>query len=198
MKFQPHTPQLLPEAEHPSYASAVVEVLEGLDGQRGGCAMRDASSTPGRRCPAWHSTAAAKAIRTLPSCRPPGRRSRPALSSSSSLTATFMPAFDTPAVQKLAAIDRMHRKLQTERGRQRYTLRRRRWSRSRGRSSRGEGAGSYCCRDWKSAGRVVADLHRAQPAELIRFGGPSHSKSRQPHASAAGLLPERHSTRGTA
>ncbi len=33
VKFQLHTLQLLPEPERPSYASAVVEVLEGLDGQ---------------------------------------------------------------------------------------------------------------------------------------------------------------------
>ena len=33
VKFQLHTLQLLPEPERPSYAGAVVEVLEGLDGQ---------------------------------------------------------------------------------------------------------------------------------------------------------------------
>ena len=33
MKFQLHTLQLLPEPERPSYAGAVVEVLEGLDGR---------------------------------------------------------------------------------------------------------------------------------------------------------------------
>ena len=33
LKFQLHTLQLLPEPERPSYAGAVVEVLEGLDGQ---------------------------------------------------------------------------------------------------------------------------------------------------------------------
>ena len=33
MKFQLHTLQLLPEVERPSYAGAVVEVLEGLDGR---------------------------------------------------------------------------------------------------------------------------------------------------------------------
>ena len=33
MRFQMHTLQLLPEPERPSYAGAVVEVLEGLDGQ---------------------------------------------------------------------------------------------------------------------------------------------------------------------
>ena len=33
VKFQLHTLQLLPEPEHPSYAGAAVEVLEGLDGQ---------------------------------------------------------------------------------------------------------------------------------------------------------------------
>ena len=33
VKFQLHTLQLLPEPERPSYASAVVEVLEGLDGR---------------------------------------------------------------------------------------------------------------------------------------------------------------------
>ncbi len=32
VKFQLHTLQLLPEPERPSYAGAVVEVLEGLDG----------------------------------------------------------------------------------------------------------------------------------------------------------------------
>ena len=32
MKFQLHTLQLLPEPERPSYAGAVVNVLEGLDG----------------------------------------------------------------------------------------------------------------------------------------------------------------------
>ena len=33
VKFQLHTLQLLPEPERPSYAGAVVEVLEGLDGR---------------------------------------------------------------------------------------------------------------------------------------------------------------------
>ena len=33
MKFQLHTLQLLPEPERPSYAGAVVDVLEGLDGR---------------------------------------------------------------------------------------------------------------------------------------------------------------------
>ena len=33
MKFQLHTLQLLPEPERPSYAGAVVEVMEGLDGR---------------------------------------------------------------------------------------------------------------------------------------------------------------------
>ena len=33
VKFQLHTLQLLPEPEHPSYAGAIVEVLEGLDGR---------------------------------------------------------------------------------------------------------------------------------------------------------------------
>ena len=35
MKFQLHTLQLLPGQERPSYAGAVVEVLDGLDGQLG-------------------------------------------------------------------------------------------------------------------------------------------------------------------
>ena len=35
VKFQLHTPQLLPEPERPSYADAVVEVPEGLDGRIG-------------------------------------------------------------------------------------------------------------------------------------------------------------------
>ncbi len=34
VKFQLHTLQLLPEPERPSYAGAIVEVLEGLDGRR--------------------------------------------------------------------------------------------------------------------------------------------------------------------
>ena len=33
VKFQLHTLQLLPEPERPSYAGAVVDVLEGLDGR---------------------------------------------------------------------------------------------------------------------------------------------------------------------
>ena len=40
VKFQLHTLQLLPEPERPSYAGAVVEVLEGLDGLDGRLRVR--------------------------------------------------------------------------------------------------------------------------------------------------------------
>ena len=71
VKFQLHTLQLLPEPERPSYSGAVVEVLEDWTAGSG-CAMRDASSTPGRRRPARHSSATAMEIRPLLLPRPPG------------------------------------------------------------------------------------------------------------------------------
>ena len=47
----------------------------------------------------------------------------------------------------IAPRDRMRRKLQTKRGRQRYAWRR--WSRSSARSSRAEGSDSSCCGVWR-------------------------------------------------
>ena len=49
----------------------------------------------------------------------------------------------------LSPRDRMRRKLQTRRGRQRYALRMERWSRSSARSRRAGASGSSCCGDWR-------------------------------------------------
>ncbi len=54
VKFQLHTLQLLPEPERPSYAGAVVEVLEGLDGRlrvRHEGRIINAQEAPPRRAP---------------------------------------------------------------------------------------------------------------------------------------------------
>ena len=49
----------------------------------------------------------------------------------------------------LSPRDRMRRKLQTKRGRQRYALRMATWSPSSARSSRAEASGSSCCGVWR-------------------------------------------------
>ena len=75
VKFQLHTLQLLPEPERPSYAGAVVEVLEGLDGRlrvRHEGRIIDAQEGP----PARYSSVTARAIRPLLSFRPPGPTTR--------------------------------------------------------------------------------------------------------------------------
>ena len=61
VRFQLHTLQLLPGTEHPSYAGAAVEILEGLAaGCR--CGMKGASSLPKRRHPVRYSSETATGI----------------------------------------------------------------------------------------------------------------------------------------
>ena len=80
VKFQLHTLQLLPEPERPSYAGAVVEVLEGLDGRlrvrHEGRIINAQEAPPRRRRPARYSSVTAMEIRPLLLPHPPGPNTR--------------------------------------------------------------------------------------------------------------------------
>ena len=94
VKFQLHTLQLLPEPERPSYAGARLW-RSWKDWTAGsGCAMRDASSMPGRRRPAQHSSARAMEIRPLLLPHPPGPTTR------TSAGATTLKSLDSRAADE--------------------------------------------------------------------------------------------------
>ena len=95
----------------------------------------------------------------------------------------------------LAPRDRMRRKLQTKRGRQRYALR---METVFGQIKQGRGFRQFLLRglervqgEWS----LICTGHNL--LKLFRFGGPAHGKGRQPYISSTVLLPGEHSIRGT-
>ena len=91
----------------------------------------------------------------------------------------------------LSPKDRMRRKLQTKRGRQRYALRMATVEPVFGQIKQGRGFRQFLLRglekvqgEWS----MICTGHNL--LKLFRFGGPSHGKCRQPHTSTAGFLSE--------
>ena len=95
--------------------------------------------------------------------------------------------------------ERMRRKLQTKRGRQRYALRMETVEPMFGQIKQGRGFRQFLLRglervqgEWS----LICTGHNL--LKLFRFGKPSQRKGPQPHISTAGFRPEQHSIRGTA
>lgn len=99
----------------------------------------------------------------------------------------------------LSPRDRMRRKLQTKRGRERYALRMGTVEPVFGQIKQGRGFRQFLLRGLekvKGEWSLICTGHNL--LKLFRFGGPAHRKGRQPHIPTAGFWPEQHSIKGTA
>ena len=107
----------------------------------------------------------------------------------------------------LSPRDRMRRKLQTKRGRQRYALRMGTVEPVFGQIKQGRGFRQFLLRglekvqgEWS----LICTGHNPESSsgqallKLFRFGGTAHGKGLHPHIPTAGFLPGQHSIRGTA
>ncbi len=99
----------------------------------------------------------------------------------------------------LSPRDRMRRKLQTKRGRQRYALRMGTVEPVFGQIKQGRGFRQFLLRglekvqgEWS----LICTGHNL--LKLFRFGGRARGKGRPPHIPTPGFFPGRHSIRGTA
>ena len=101
--------------------------------------------------------------------------------------------------KSLSSRDRMRRKLQTKRGRQRYALRMGTVEPVFGQIKQGRGFRQFLLRGLRKVQgewSLICTGHNL--LKLFRFGGPPHGKGLQPHIPTAGFLPRQHSIRGTA
>ena len=101
--------------------------------------------------------------------------------------------------KQLSPRERMRRKLQTKRGRQRYALRMGTVEPVFGQIKQGRGFRQFLLRglekvqgEWS----LICTSHNL--LKLFRFGGRAHGKGRQPRIPTAGFLPGQYSIRGTA
>ena len=109
------------------------------------------------------------------------------------------PAPRGPIPKDLGPRDRMRRKLQTKRGRQRYALRMETVEPVFGQIKQARGFRQFLLRglekvqgEWS----LICTGHNL--LKLFRFGGPAHGKGPQPHIPTTGLLPWKNSISGTA